>query len=419
MSKPGYPIDMVQTITVHNNYHAFGVPGTDYPGTDQFTQRTFHDDKDGANSIGWPAVKTDNAYSRATRKWQQSPLTVHGEKSPEGDTFWGNWGNLFGLDYDPTGDGVNFGMGDYESDVHYRLVNQLIGDTQFFNVNLGEIYATRQQTADMVGQTFSKIGNAFKSLRSGNVRKAIQTLTGRPSRRGGAGRVTQLAGGVPAQWLALQYGWLPLLGDIHNSLEIVREAYNNDGEVQTSSAYAKCPAPNKSIRRSAQGDWGPEIEYVSTGRAVSGKAEMKYRVSGGFTHSLSQFGIVNPLSIGWELLPYSFVLDWALPIGGYLQSLTYSAGLEFVSGWFTYKHKQRWRSRLTRTTGTLAGGYSANWSGGTGEGEGFYLHRTPIGAFPNPPLPRLKDPFSPKHLANGLSLLSEAFSGYGSTTTHY
>jgi len=42
---------------------------------------------------------------------------------------------------------------------------------------------------------------------------------------------------------------------------------------------------------------------------------------------------INPLVIGWELVPFSFVADWFLPIGDMLQASTAMAGLE-SAGWY-------------------------------------------------------------------------------------
>lgn len=35
----------------------------------------------------------------------------------------------------------------------------------------------------------------------------------------------------------------------------------------------------------------------------------------------AKVGLTNPLSVAWELIPFSFVVDWFLPIGKYLDAL--------------------------------------------------------------------------------------------------
>ena len=34
-----------------------------------------------------------------------------------------------------------------------------------------------------------------------------------------------------------------------------------------------------------------------------------------------QLGLADPATVVWELIPYSFVVDWFIPIGSYLENL--------------------------------------------------------------------------------------------------
>lgn len=47
---------------------------------------------------------------------------------------------------------------------------------------------------------------------------------------------------------------------------------------------------------------------------------------------LNQLGLANPLATAWELVSYSFVVDWFVPIGPVLNALSARAGLIFVDG---------------------------------------------------------------------------------------
>lgn len=53
--------------------------------------------------------------------------------------------------------------------------------------------------------------------------------------------------------------------------------------------------------------------------------------------TLNQLGLVNPASLAWELIPWSFVVDWFIPIGPLLSVLTAPAGLIFISGTDNFK----------------------------------------------------------------------------------
>ena len=48
--------------------------------------------------------------------------------------------------------------------------------------------------------------------------------------------------------------------------------------------------------------------------------------------AFNQLGLLNPVSLAWELVPWSFVVDWVLPIGSVLSALSAPAGLIFIDG---------------------------------------------------------------------------------------
>jgi hypothetical protein len=84
----------------------------------------------------------------------------------------------------------------------------------------------------------------------------------------------------------------------------------------------------------------PNFHCTYVGSSVA-KAGGKLRVTCTMTAELETLGLLNPLSLAWELLPYSFVIDWFLPIGDYLAATTASAGMTWVNGWSRTERKQR------------------------------------------------------------------------------
>lgn len=50
----------------------------------------------------------------------------------------------------------------------------------------------------------------------------------------------------------------------------------------------------------------------------------------------TQYGIANPALVLWEMVPFSFAVDWFLDIGGYLESLGALNGLVIDDYWRTY-----------------------------------------------------------------------------------
>jgi hypothetical protein len=46
---------------------------------------------------------------------------------------------------------------------------------------------------------------------------------------------------------------------------------------------------------------------------------------------LTIVGLSDPLSVAWEVVPFSFVLDWFLPIGNYIESFSAERGLKRIA----------------------------------------------------------------------------------------
>lgn len=114
-------------------------------------------------------------------------------------------------------------------------------------------------------------------------------------------------------WLEFTYGWSPLMSDIRAiGLNVV-------GRARTyfrATAHAK-QAIDETRYEPASHSYGPTRESASGFVAVSVSVTMRP----GFDPGLSQWTSLNPLLVGYELIPYSFVFDWAFNLGSYLENL--------------------------------------------------------------------------------------------------
>lgn len=75
--------------------------------------------------------------------------------------------------------------------------------------------------------------------------------------------------------------------------------------------------------------------FGGAGLKLVSKTCYKIRVADDDLYRLSQLGLTNPASIAWELATLSFVVDWFVPIGAFLEGITASVGTTFVSGFET------------------------------------------------------------------------------------
>lgn len=265
------------------------------------------------------------------------------------------------------------------------------------DVNLGVAFAERNRTAQLIGNNATAIAQCLRRLRRGDFKGAGRALgVTTPGKPRGSG--------VTARWLELQYGWKPLLSDVYGAADALAKRGRHDWIVTGKGAY------REDIDLSVVHGSG----HSRCRTEVKGRKGVYVRIDAipenELLQSLAALGITNPLLIAWELVPYSFVLDWFLPVGSFVESL--DAMLGYGPTWCSISHLEntRWSSRGISYE-NASERYENSWSSSK---HYVYLRRSALTSVPLPTLPRFKDPFSLGHMANGLSLLSQALQGFHS-----
>jgi len=261
------------------------------------------------------------------------------------------------------------------------------------DVNLGVAYAERNRTARLLGDTARRIGTAFKSLKRGDVRAAMRILRVSDANRRPRGN------SIPQKWLELQYGWKPLLSDVYGAAAALSRQPLSDWRV-TAKALKEQPmtySANTSNISNGNSLSTCQVEDLTFVRidALPGNELLG---------SLSSLGITNPLLIGWELVPFSFVVDWMLPIGNWLDSIDALLGYTNITVSKSSFVRAKWLD-----VGVNNSSSRYVWTNSfVGTQRVVELRRTPSFGVPMG-FPRFKDPRSLGHMTNGLALLARAF----------
>lgn len=315
------------------------------------------------------------------------------------------WNNLTRPSFPTTSDPADIANADA------KAITSLLSQIKNQKINAAQFWAERRQTLDLVQNTASRIASSFSALRSGNIVSAGKVLTGvRPSRRirRNFRKDASVDRAASQAWLEMQYGWIPLLNDVKgavealdthlSSLQIVRAvgrgSASDSGVIKGSSNF----------RTTTTTKWKTEVfvKYCSF-----------FRVEMDAVQTSTSLGLQNPAVLAWELLPYSFVVDWFLPIGNYLSSLDATAGTAFTTGSRTitqrYEATTTWEvsESLEWNPAYLA---ISRYSGKVTQNlKGVTISRTVSTGFPKPSYPVPKNPISSTHVLNALALLTTAF----------
>lgn len=198
-------------------------------------------------------------------------------------------------------------------------------------------------------------------------------------------------------YLKFQYHWRPLASDVWDAYHLL--SYRLAVENQHMSAYGSTKVERRrkvvtynggQISRHEQ--WEARVIYICKCWAKIDSAVLR---------AAAQTGLANPLSIAWDVLPWSFAVDWLIPVGRTIGILDATRGLSFLDGYTAVK------GRMTATGGIATG------ADATHEPLGDFPYvvtkesyvRSKLGDFPRP-LPWIRNPFSTERAFSALALFT-------------
>lgn len=202
-----------------------------------------------------------------------------------------------------------------------KALNKIAGDT----VNLGENLLTLGQTVRMFT---SKADLLRKALEYGMSVKSWRKLLSKSARDlKHAGPLSVAA----SNYLEYVYGLKPLMSDLHTLHQMLKRHSNSD-------LLLKATGSSSRDNTGYTGIFGPYSYTKVTARSSrytrKTRCTLWARIDPNHQglRAANQLGLVNPLALAWEMVPYSFVVDWFIPVGPVLYALSARAGLRFVSG---------------------------------------------------------------------------------------
>lgn len=225
------------------------------------------------------------------------------------------------LSGNPTLVGANSIPTDARNEAVTKALNK-IGDQK---VNLAENLATFGQTARLFAGKVGAIVDLAKAARN---RREWQKYLYKSARDLGREGVVNRSARLYIEYV---YGFKPLMQDAYALGQLLKDGSVEDyligahGSANRTDFRASDPLISASYSTQQRLNWTSEYRVRT---ALWARLDPNW----GGMRSLNQLGLINPLSLAWELVPWSFVVDWFLPIGPVMQALSAPAGLIFVGG---------------------------------------------------------------------------------------
>lgn len=182
--------------------------------------------------------------------------------------------------------------------------------------SIGAALAEFNKSLGMIGGRMSQLLSFTRALKRGDIRGANRALAipkgYRPKQKSFAGA-----------YLEYSFGWAPLLGDVHDGMEVISSPLPSNGRVRVTGSSVRFQPLTESYRNSLT---YPTVFTLSgTFVAVCGLRGDTKLVNPNL-ELLASLGLVNPLSVAWELVPFSFLVDYVVGVGDFLNSFSDEVG---------------------------------------------------------------------------------------------
>jgi hypothetical protein len=222
----------------------------------------------------------------------------------------------------------------WENEIYRKAYGRFREGVDDYSSQLGADFAERKSSMKALTTRTMQLVKAARSLKALNVRGFLKALG--VKRR----TVRKSASDMGGLWLEYSFGWKPLVEDIWSAVMVLQRPMP-----RFSTCTGKAHASKVVSFSEGTGIYLGQYDRSTFTTAVMLKADVS--VSNWVAWKANELGLINPLSVAWEVVPFSFVADWFIPVGGFLQSLTDFVGLSFSNSmitWYAVERNDRyWR----------------------------------------------------------------------------
>lgn len=145
-------------------------------------------------------------------------------------------------------------------------------------------------------------------------------------------------------YLEYIFGWVPLFSDIFQAAMVLSRPWPSTKVrvKRTTMGSAKLSTSNYNLDRIC--DQGMQIGGL--GVMVNPNLAL-----------VESLGLINPASVAWDKVPFSFVVNWIVPVGGFLNSLTDLVGWEIHDGFTSNYYRVKVSGPILVKTGPWSTSY--------------------------------------------------------------
>jgi hypothetical protein len=184
----------------------------------------------------------------------------------------------------------------------------------------------RQKTIDMIGKRAIQLVRFTRAVRHFQWDEAAEILGFKRDRRNrvvNLHNVRHTAKAFGDNWLEFHFGLKPLIGEIGRCVELLQADYPKLYIVRKASESKVWSDPPQNL--------GAYTKRVYHDLRIGSTVGAEVRITNPNLFLADQLGFVNPASWVWEAIPFSFLVDWFVNVGDFLEGIYPFPGVTLVN----------------------------------------------------------------------------------------
>lgn len=271
--------------------------------------------------------KGEHSYSKSSLRWFSYPVTCspyYGYQTKGSDWVWATLG----------GDRPLVPL--LDSNDENRLISKLWTRVKGSDFNAANFLGESHQTLALVANSAIRVAKAYFHLRQGDAAGMLRSLVEGTSRaplmkrldpakvRYSHPNLSSDSNQMASLLLEVQYGWRPLVSDVIAGAEMLSHHLNTPFTQNIQTVKVRRVGPDKRVV--SQNFWARDEAWFGPGGItfprlyVHGKTIKAIFTEKDIPSLPATLGLTNLEVTAYELTPFSFLADWFLPIGPWLEA---------------------------------------------------------------------------------------------------
>lgn len=271
-----------------------------------------------------------------------------------------------------------------------QSINQALISLKGRSAEVGQALGELKPTVDMLAANVMRAANFLKHMKHGRWKEAANDL-GISLKAFNRNRGKALAN----YWLEFSYGWRPLAQTMYD----IQETFSAAVQRKSNLVIGKGTGLAQGQGSFPYGNWEESFDWTGSTHTV-----LKARLTNPKLALLNSLGLTNPFAIAWEVVPFSFVVDWFVPVGNTLDAMTAGQGLEWLGGQIT--NHINYEVAIQHKTGFITF-WTDCVDGGRYLEKGFFFNRVALAGMPYAQLYADLTPYSTPRAVNALALVRQ------------